>query len=940
MRISKSRLALRIVLVGLILAVGGIGFRIWQIRQPAYHWQRAQSALAAGDLAKAELELRGCLARLPNHGPAHFRLAGLLVQRAQRSNPAADYAAIPEALAHLRRAAELLPQQLDVQQALLRALIVANRLNEAETVASLVQRLDAKDPESAVLLARQALRRRDFNTAAARLDAVANPPESLAYNRWWINFELGRATKNTQRQTDAISAAMQHAASPSAKLPSGIAERGALYALLMLGIETAPDVTAAQNHVEQALKIVATGPLASIIGQLGSSLEQRFPIAALSATDRIARQRIADQIAGICQQQIAAKDGGSLSAYRYLAERLMANGDNAQAIKLLERGLASPAAVQAAPRETQALQLLSASLLLSAGRYDEISKHIQPLLADATTAPQGHMMAGSVALAQARYEDARQEYEAAAQQLGPTLPVRLALATTYLALGRPSDALPHLQETIAHLDDFTPAEKAWLARYVGDGLSLRRALVESLLAVDRAEEATPHLALLHGTPQEPPAQIALAAWHWRHNRQARADAVLTAARQQRPDDISLTLAHAAVISERGKPEDGDGLIGTFAALKPDDLPRQLALLQWHVWRGQSAEALEMLPELRQRFGSLPLLGSIEAQLLLATNRNQEALAAADKLRAAPQTKSAGSLLAAAAALRLGRTGDAATLLDGAGAGPLVDLSRAKLLSATGHEAAALDLLVSALRYQGAAPQAGAEIGAALDGLAQRQGTEAALEKAGQLLSQKPDEPSLLAAHANLALAAGQPDVTLADLARLDKAIPNTTLVPYLRAQAHFAKSDYDSAVAELDAVLAKDPKHVDARIFAAELARNQGRYIQQLKHAEMALLSDPKRSESALLAADALVRLRRKHSRRPGGYTGAQQTIRCGGGTGQPAGGTTSRRIRARAARLAHAAAQSIRRCSTVGRSVPGVGRPKRSRSPLAAGQHRAAGWN
>ena len=45
MRISQKRLALRIVLAGSILAVGGIGFRFWQIRQPAYHWQRAQAAL-------------------------------------------------------------------------------------------------------------------------------------------------------------------------------------------------------------------------------------------------------------------------------------------------------------------------------------------------------------------------------------------------------------------------------------------------------------------------------------------------------------------------------------------------------------------------------------------------------------------------------------------------------------------------------------------------------------------------------------------------------------------------------------------------------------------------------------------------------------------------------------------------------------------------------
>lgn len=858
MRISRNRLTLRIALIVAIVAVGGIGFRFWQIRQPAYHWQRAQRALASGDLAKSELELRGCLARLPNHGPAHFRLAALLVQRAQSNNSAADYAVVPEALAHLRRTAELLPQQLDVQQTMLRALIAANRLNEAETVATAVQRLDAKDFEAAVLVARQALRRRDFNTVAARLDAVPNPPESLAYNRWWLDFELGRATKNAQRQSAAISAALQRAtSSPSEKLPSGAAERGALYALLVLGIETAPDAVSAQRHVEQALKLVAAGPLAPVAGQLGSSLEQRFPAAALSSEDRPARKRIAGQIAEICQQQIAAKEGGSLNAYQYLAEKLVADGDNAQAIQLLKRGLASPAAALAAPRETQALHLLSASLLLSAGRYEEIPKHIEPLLADATTAPQGHMLTGSVALAQARYEDASKEFECAAQRLGPTLPVRLALATTYLALGRAADALPHLQETVAHLDDLSPAEKAWLARYVGDGLALRRALYESLLAVDRAEEATPHLALLRGTPQEPPAQIALAGWHWRHGRQARADAVLTFARQQRPDDIGLTLAHAAVISERGKPEDGDALIGAFAALKPDELPRQLALLQWHVWRGQSAAALEMLPELRQRFGALPLLVSIEAQLLLATDRTQEALAAADKLRAAPQTKSAGSLLAAAAALRLGRTSDAATLLDGAGSGPLVDLFRAKLLSATGQDAAALDLLVSALRYQGAAPQAGAEIGAALDGLAQRQGIQAALQKAGQLLAQKPDDPSLLAAHANLALAAGQADVALADLARLDKILPKTTLVPYLRAQAFSVKGDYDGAAAELDAVLAKDPKHVDARIFAAELARNQGRYAQELQHAEMALLSDPQRSEAALLAADALVRLRR-----------------------------------------------------------------------------------
>jgi len=856
-RISKKRLAVRLVLIGAILAFVGIGFRYWQIRQPAYHWQRALAALAAGDDAAAELELRSCLARLPNHGPAHFRLAEVLVRRAKRQNPSADYTSVPAALNHVTRSAQLLPQQLDVQRALLGALIAADRLNDAEAVASAVQRLDGSDADAAVLLARQALRRRDSAVAAAKLNAIANSPPSLAYYRWYLAFELGRARSDAAQQAAAIEAALQYAAASPKRFPASLVERNALFGLLLLDIETAPDSSTAEAHVAKALALFSRGPLAPLAGQLGLHLERRFPAASLPADARAGRKQLAEQITAICQQQVDARDGGPLSAYRYLAENAIAAGDAAKAISLLTRGLASPAASQAAAKERQPLHLLVGSLLLSAGRYDEVSMHFEPLLADEATAAEARMLAGSLALAQSRFDDARQQFEAAAAKLGPALQIRLALATTYLALQRPADALPHLQDVVARLDDLGPAEKAWLARYVGDGLALRRALAESLLALDRAQEAEPHLALLRGTPQDAAAQIALAGWHWRHQRQAQAEAVLAAAREQRPDDIGLALAHAVVISERGAPQDGDALLGAFASLKPDELPRQLALLQWHVWRGQTDAALTILPELKQRFGASPLLDSIEAQLLPAADKTQEALAAADKLRGAPQTRSVGSLLAAAAALQLGRPEEAAKRLAGAGAGPLVDLSRAKLLAATGQDAAALDILVSALGYHGAAPRAGVEIGAALDKLAQRQGVRAALDKAAQLLAQRPEQPSLLAAHANLALAAGDPDAALADLDKLEKALAGNPLVSYLRAQARFAKGELAAAAAELASVLAKDPRHLDARVFAAEIARNQGQLPQALQQAQLALAIDPSRQDAALLAADALLRLKR-----------------------------------------------------------------------------------
>ncbi|MCE9544125.1 MAG: tetratricopeptide repeat protein [Planctomycetia bacterium] len=857
MQIFSGRFLLRCVVFGVAIVTSMLVYRAWQIRQPNYYWQRAEKALAAGDQPRAELELRSCLARFPNHGRAHFQLAQVLVSRAQQQNPAADFATVPKALGHLKRAAELQPTRLEVQKTLLSAYARANRPREAEAVAIVVHGLDPADPQALLLVARRALAMRDLDAAGQKLAALSRGPLPQPFSAWFVTAEYGRLAKKPAERSAAIAAALQRA---EALTPANVQtmprdEQRALAALIVLGVENADTAAAAQRNVAQVLRLIESGPLAVVSSQLGLSLRSRFPLSTVSSESLAQRQQIEKQLIALAQQQVAAHSA-SPTVYHWLAEVAVAEGHDAAAISLLQEGIASTAA-QGSSLPRLALHALVAARMLAAGRAEEAQPYLAPLLADEATRGDGYMLAGSVALACGRLDDARQAFEAAALNLGQTLPVRLALSTSYLALNRPADALPHLSVVVSRLDELNPQDKAWLARFVGDGLALRRALCESLLATDKIEEAQRQMVALAGTSEEPAALIALANWHWRRGEQARAEAALMAARGKYPEHLGLVLAQATIVCERGRPADADRLLTSFAAAQPRDLRRQLALIQWRVWRGQADIALAALPELKQRFGPLPLLGAIEAQLMLSTNRAGDALAAAKQLRDQPATRRAGVLIGAAAATQLGHTDAASSLLDElkSDGGPLADLIRAHGLSSSGHADQALDLLGTALRQTALAPQAGVEIGDALDKLAHRDGPQAALEKAGQMLKTSPDNPSLLAAHANLAIAVGKTDQALADLEHLEAVQPGTALVRYLRAQALANSGETSRALAELEKAISIEPANLDARQFAAELSLREGHAENARRHAQAILAADPHREAACVVAVAALKQL-------------------------------------------------------------------------------------
>lgn len=142
---TNSRWLLRILLVVLIVAGLGLGYWRWVTTRADYYFQHAEAAVKAEDYDAARLYLVKLVVRYPDHAEGHELLSQVILLHAQSIGRVPSFAANPEAVNELAKAAELRPDDEELQARLLRACVLAGQFERGVPIA---EKIYAKDKTS------------------------------------------------------------------------------------------------------------------------------------------------------------------------------------------------------------------------------------------------------------------------------------------------------------------------------------------------------------------------------------------------------------------------------------------------------------------------------------------------------------------------------------------------------------------------------------------------------------------------------------------------------------------------------------------------------------------------------------------------------------------------------------------------------------------------
>lgn len=167
---SKTRFALRILLLLLAVGAAWIGYIQWRKMYPNYYFEKAEAAAEREDFESARLYLAKLIKKHPNNAEAHQRMSQLILEEARANGQPARYRFQPGAVAHLARAAALDPGNEDLQLRLLRAYVQRREITKAAPIAERVYAEDKTNGDAHLVLAWRAVLAKDDTTARRLFD--------------------------------------------------------------------------------------------------------------------------------------------------------------------------------------------------------------------------------------------------------------------------------------------------------------------------------------------------------------------------------------------------------------------------------------------------------------------------------------------------------------------------------------------------------------------------------------------------------------------------------------------------------------------------------------------------------------------------------------------------------------------------------------------------
>ncbi len=838
---SKTRLLIRVLLVVLLIGVCWIVYRAWSGGQLGRSWDKAQVAIAENDHESAKIFLQKLLSDFPDHDQGHQAMAELLLAEAKAADRPHTYARVPEARRHLVRAADLRPEDVDLQKRLMTLFLDLGAVREAVKFANRVAKLEPDNVGALYATAWQAVNDKDADRAPSLMEQLTQQSSpDFFYRTQVLTFRLhlpGDVDQNgpdagRELRQEALAAAAQRAVSATGKELASLQsqEYVAMQQLIQTAIAEAEDVQhghqAARTALEVCEKIAAADDsqavdLAYAAGQIMTLLGDNHPLADNGAEGRTTRRQLSEQAERLWAAAIATGNA-TPRIYLWSASAAMARGEHEAADETIQKGLAADKdESEQSKDELLRMHLLAARNLLIMRRYDDMQKHLEPLLANKEYEGWGHLISGGAATGQGRHEKALNEYLLAERTMGKNVLVELGLASTYLKLQRWSNALPLMQGLQGVLDSSDAEQQAWQALHNAFEEQLHWGQLQANLALDRWAEAQPHLQALRGHPQLGPRALSAAVlYQWAKNGRAEAATTVTEARAAFPRNLSLLHLQAILWWQEGRADEADQLVEGLAENARDDLASQMYLVRWRIRRGKADEAMALVDELIDRFPLQPAPLMLKARVLLATGKPREAAALAEKLRESPQTAKLAGLLDVATEISQQNLPEAADRLQEVAdslpsSSPAVSLWEGRIAAAQGDFTAAIASVGDTLDVTDLRQQARLTLLRSLMLLAVQEGPAKAYDELAPLLERNPDDYFLRIVEADLKFKQGKFDEGIRALDEVERLLPDRPSGAYLKAAASAQRGDVNRALEGVNRALRIDDQNLASHILAA-----------------------------------------------------------------------------------------------------------------------------
>ncbi|MCA9267120.1 MAG: hypothetical protein KDA41_01550, partial [Planctomycetales bacterium] len=611
---SKSRILLRIILTGMILGLGYIGYHLWSSSRPDYYWSRAQQAIEAEDFESAEMFLTKLVVKHAQHDRGWEALSQTILRRARKEGRPPTYAANRDAVSSLAMAAKLRPSDMDLQRRALYAYLELGQYGHAAEVAEIVYKAEPTNGDANFALTWQAVTKKQHAKAEKFFEAFPN----IVSRHIFSTLTLRSMHYDELKDRDAYDETLRRAAGMAADVTSeqlallDYRDRQAMLRLLMKRqVDTNDPIESLRRSkaVIDATRKLAEGKLleppllAYTAAESIAHFYHKFPATKLESAHRIMRDELAAQAEELGRAAMDKSEGTAMPMLVYwnTSRSLMARGKLDEALATAEKGLAQAAAKGGQGNQDLDLHLLAARICLSQGKFPEANKHLDALIGVEAFEGWSQLLKGSMALKEGRLEKAHTHFRQARQIMGDTLLVRMSLAHTHMALKEWDRALPLLQSMVLDESQLPPEEQAWFRQLLGGGTRVHLDLLRARLALDQWQEAQQHLAALRDTELAPTAWALCVSYLWEQKKDRdKAKQIVALARERFPEDLTLALLEAGILEDDGESARATRFLREFARANPQDERRQVAYVRWLIRKKEFTTALEFLDDFESR----------------------------------------------------------------------------------------------------------------------------------------------------------------------------------------------------------------------------------------------------------------------------------------------------------------------------------------------------
>lgn len=843
MAISKTRKAIRVVLVLLLCLVVWGSYRGWQQLGPEQQWLRAQAKIEAGDYESAEILIKSVLRATPDHPPAHLAMGNILLQRARKDGAEATFATRPEAQRQLDKAWELMPEDPAIRAAMLEFRVETGRMEEAADIANEVL---SDDPDNAVALYAITwlkVRERKPKTAGKFLERLLEQPGEPQLRTLLLSVQRARLTDDREVLRHSLEQVVAVAKNPPPNLKPR--EAALLDELVQMSIQDADSALLAEERLNIALDwlqrdVSGKSATAARALAMASAASKWYQPGVRPTFDKALWPRVRDLM-----EPSVNWEPPQPQAVATLVVLAFACGETDTGVELASHGIDAFEGTEHSDTLRQ-LHLMTAVELIAHKQYSSARVHLAPLMADEKSSGWGFLLAGGIAMTNGQFETALKYHEVAESKLGNAPFVAYGIGRNLVSLKQWDRAVKYLRPLVP---DFP-----------GDVAELHLLIAQSLLGLGDTVAADRHLRELRGTTQEASGIALQSVSLFNGGQQPQALEMLQTARERFTDDKNLAWLQALILLRTERADEGERAITEFAAAHPDDVASQLLLIRWLETAGRNSDALQQVKSLEERFADDPRVLFAKAQILLMTGDSSAAQEVAAQLQNSLVTEDYDRQVSTSPALPLNDpapTNSPQETLSPQQFNTEAGLIEAAVLSIQGQHDQVVQHLGSMLDTTGPESKIVSLLYRSLNTLAEQTDPAHAEARLDGALRRYGTEPLLLMAKADFQARQNRFDEAMATLGKMAAVETNSARPFILRAQLLGRRQEFSAALAELEQGLQREPDNKLARAWAAIFAASSGEFQRCLDHTVAGLNAHPQESAFVILKAASLNGLKR-----------------------------------------------------------------------------------